>query len=1013
MLRINVLGGLYVSGDGRALTGAGAQPRRPALLALLVVAGDRGMTRDSLLTYLWPDADEERGPRALTQALSALRRDLGSDEALLGLDDLRLNSDLVTTDFGEFHEALAAGDLERAVECYRGPFLEGFDLPGADSFERWVEAQRRTLADEHRDLLDRLADRCRARGDLQGESGWLRRLAAIEPLNGPITMRLMTALAEAGNLAGALQHARVYEALVEQQLDLPADPRVLELTERLRQGGLRPPNRTESAQGEILAGPSEGVAEETPPSLPAPAAMPTPLVVSPAAVRQVPPPPRAIDLGPASESAPVPRTGRTSLRTPLPVRELSLARRLMAPAAVLAALALVAYLVTRPQPARQSAGALDMSQRVVAVGRIAYHAKAGVVGTGLPLADMLATNLARANGLRVISHVRMLELLGRADVQTDSTAASSAAARQAGATELVDGSLYDVAPGVLRLELRRVDLATGAVIDAYAVQGSDLFALADSGTSRLADDLGGGQPAGSLADVSTGSVVAYRSYEEGLHAFYRGERPQAERLFERALAEDSGFAMAAFYYALSATDGSRPDFFSRLRRAIALADGASDRERLLIRATWAFTHSSPDLRAIADTITARFPAELEGHLMAGQAAILAGEYERAHAPLLRVILQDSLGLTGRPPRCLACDAFSALVASYVEEDSLDRAIRTARDWIRMQPGAGHPWRVLAGILGQSGRFDEGLAALKLADSLSPGAVDGWRTLAALYLWTARPNDAAELARVRTRAGHSSERAEGIRVLAIAYRHQGRLREALEAAREYRRVIGEGTSPGAAPSSALLEGQVLLEQGRFQAAVALFDSIGRNNVGNEAPAAVSRLRVWTWAHMATALAAVNDTIRLASVADSAAQLGQLSAFGQDRRLHFYIRGLLARARGRHEEAVTAFRSSIVSPNMGYTRANYALAGELLVLNQPGEAVRTLQSVLRGGFEGSGIYVTRTDVAERLAQAFEAAGQHDSAAVYYARVARDWENADTPFTPRLYQARGKVVRMLEKR
>ena len=78
-------------------------------------------------------------------------------------------------------------------------------------------------------------------------------------------------------------------------------------------------------------------------------------------------------------------------------------------------------------------------------------------------------------------------------------------------------------------------------------------------------------------------------------------------------------------------------------------------------------------------------------LMAGQAAILAGEYERAHAPLLRVILQDSLGLTGRPPRCLACDAFSALVASYVEEDSLDLAIRTARDWIRMQPGAGHPW----------------------------------------------------------------------------------------------------------------------------------------------------------------------------------------------------------------------------------------------------------------------------------------------------------------------------------
>jgi tetratricopeptide (TPR) repeat protein len=779
------------------------------------------------------------------------------------------------------------------------------------------------------------------------------------------------------------------------------------LTDRLRRADSLG-NRAEAAQGEIVAPPSEGQAASVSASKSVSASAPSATAISMMTGRPVPPTPVA-DLGYTTGWATVQAVARTSLRTPSPVHETSRIRRWTVGVAVVALLGLGAFLLTRFRPVK--AGVTSSVGRVVAIGRIVHYAKDGPGGLGLPLADMLATNLARGTGLRVISHVRMLELMRQLGALGDSTDVSSAA-RRAGATELVDGSLYDVAPGVLRLDLRRVDLASGAVIEAYTVQGSDLFTLADSGTGRLAGELGGDRPAGSLADVSTRSLAAYRLYEEGLRDFYGGERPQAERLFSEALAEDSTFAMAAFYYALSITDGSRAGFFSRLNRAIALAEGASDRERLLIRATWAFTNSSPALRAIADTLTVRYPAELEGHLMAGQAAILAGEYGRAQVPLRLVIRQDSLGLTGRSPRCLACDAFAALVAAYVEEDSLEAAIRAARDWTRMQPAEGRPWRLLAGVLGQSRRFDEGFAALRVADSLDPGAVDGWRTLAAMYLWADRLGDAAELARVQARAGHPSERAEGSWMLAIAYRHQGRLREALGAAREYRLAFAEQVPPGAAPSTALLEGQVLLEQGRFPAAVALFDSIGRSNTGSAEPAAKARLRVWTWAHMAAALAGQNDTNRLARLSDSAATVGQLSAFGRDRRLHYYMRGLLARARGNHEEAATAFRSAIVSPNMGYTRVNYALAGELIALGRPREAVSVLQSALRGAFEGSNLYLTHTDLAERLAEAFEAAGERDSAAVYYARVARDWENADAPFTPRLFRARGKALRMLEK-
>jgi hypothetical protein len=100
-------------------------------------------------------------------------------------------------------------------------------------------------------------------------------------------------------------------------------------------------------------------------------------------------------------------------------------------------------------------------------------------------------------------------------------------------------------------------------------------------------------------------------------------------------------------------------------------------------------------------------------------------------------------------------------------------------------------------------------------------------------------------------------------------------------------------------------------------------------------------------------------------------------------------------------------------MGYTRINYALAGELLVLHRPLEAIPALQSALRGSFEGSNLYLSYSDAAERLAHAFEAAGQRDSAAVYYARIAKAWENSDAIFTPRHLEARGKSMLLLQRR
>jgi Tol biopolymer transport system component/DNA-binding SARP family transcriptional activator len=216
------------------ISGSAAQPRRLAILALLAAEGEQGLTRQKIMAYLWPDTEEERARRMLNQAIYALRQDLGSDEVLLGSRDLRLNAELVSSDVAEFEQALAEGNLEDAEARYTGPFLDGFHLPGTPEFERWAEEERAGLARSYAQSLVKLASRAEERGDRALAVGWWRKLAGQDPLNARVAVSLMRALVAAGDRAGALQHARIYEALMEQELDAPPDREVLALVAELR-----------------------------------------------------------------------------------------------------------------------------------------------------------------------------------------------------------------------------------------------------------------------------------------------------------------------------------------------------------------------------------------------------------------------------------------------------------------------------------------------------------------------------------------------------------------------------------------------------------------------------------------------------------------------------------------------------------------------------------------------------------------------------------------------------------
>lgn len=968
MIHIHTLGGLSVRGDdGKPISGAAAQPRRMAVLALLARAGERGVSREKLISLFWPDLDAERGPRTLAQALYALRRDLGVEDAIAGAKELRLDPALVSTDIGQFMAAVSRGDDERAAALYGGAFLDGFHVPNAEDFSRWVDAERVAIARDYTRSLESLARAAVTRGDSVAAVEWWRKLAALEPLNARVAVGLMEALVNAGERAAAIRHAHVYELLVQEELDLPPDKEVLSLAERLR------------------AGADAAVATPAPP-----APLPPTAIVPPAPLDDAVFSPRVEPAVTTASSEPAHRANRAS--------------RWAIVGTTLVVIAAAAMLVVRSKRT-SSAEPNDATLPLVAVGHVAGFGTDSAARTMAgPVSDLLATSLSRVSGLRVISQGRMLELMRVRDGARDTSSAGFIeAARQAGATQVIDGTLYALPAGRLRLDLRQVDVRSGAIGKAHIIEGNDLFALVDSGTARLVAALGRAAPPGSVTDVTTTSVMAYRMYAEGLRAYYRADYRSAMNLFDAALHEDSLFALAAYQGALATSAAGMDEWFDRMQRAKQLASRATERERLAITADWAFRVGAVSLRAIAETLTTRFPAEVGGHLALGVALLREGEFAASRAELQRAVTMDSAVIRSGQLPCAGCDALRSLVSVFILTDSLDAAERTARWWLKVQPTFVDATTTLLSVLDRQGRAAEVDSIFRAADL----PYDVTFALRAAHLIRVRDYAAAEqMLDIQTNqtSGGGLRQLDAYWLLAISLREQGRLDRALDAARVLRRFPDLKRKPGGPHSSSVLEAQIELERGRPVAAAALFDTVARLPL---IQSVTPPPRVWPLAQAFAARITAGDTSHAEGMIDSMRLLGAVTGSARDARFFHHLRGLLQASRGRDADAIEEFRAAVYSLTDGYTRTSYELARAYVRSGRPRDALTVLRPALHAALDGSALYVNRTELHELLAKAWEDAGVRDSAAANYALVARVWSAGDSPFKARAENARQRAA------
>ena len=239
MIRLRALGALDLrDANGQDLRSVLAQRRRVALLAYLALATPRDLhSRDSLLALFWPEYDSLHARNALSQAVHFLRRSLGTHVLVSRNGDaVGVNRDHLWCDAVAFEESLAAGRVADAVDLYRGDLLEGFHTSDGSEFERWLDAERARYADRFATALERMADERERARDLAGAVVYWRRLANRDPYNSRLALRLMRALASAGDPAAAVQHAHAHKTLLREELDIGPDAELDAFLQRIRSG---------------------------------------------------------------------------------------------------------------------------------------------------------------------------------------------------------------------------------------------------------------------------------------------------------------------------------------------------------------------------------------------------------------------------------------------------------------------------------------------------------------------------------------------------------------------------------------------------------------------------------------------------------------------------------------------------------------------------------------------------------------------------------------------------------
>ena len=583
-------------------------------------------------------------------------------------------------------------------------------------------------------------------------------------------------------------------------------------------------------------------------------------------------------------------------------------------------------------------------------------------------------------------------------------------AQRAGAGAIVVGGISK-AGSEIRIDAQLEDLASGRILAAESVRGTDLFVLVDQLASRIRNGIGFGDATGirKVSDVTTTSLEAFQLYSQGVEALFNTRMDDAQKLLERAVAIDPMFADAY----LQLADASNFRGFlglqrEYLRKAAEHANRLGERQRLIleVESAHAVGDSATAVRTV-DELIEKFPDADHAYGLAAQ----------LYAPLTGLVDDPEKWLTisaagaAALPKSMVTRnlyAYALLGAGRYEE-----ALGEFEAYVRVAPREPNPYDSLGEAYLVMGAPDRAVESYTRALTIDP-------TFAGSHI--GRAWSLASLGRYEdaiVEGPPQSLLASWSSVRALVLSRVGRYREADKALEAGRREAEISENAGEQGNVFLVSSLLAIERGEYERV--LQDCRSAERMFASLPEKKKRVGL-VLVQLMSGIAQVRAG-RMHQARLHLDMQGRLfnSAVEPENWWHNALEGEIALAAGDLEKAASAFSAGQPSKKMWFStrHANLAiLANNLIsrdglarVAKARGDLPRAIQiyrELLSSGPDQKWVSVFEPRYVMEIARLLDRSGNKQAALKDYERFLDFWKRADSGL-PELPEARRAVERL----
>jgi tetratricopeptide (TPR) repeat protein len=320
-------------------------------------------------------------------------------------------------------------------------------------------------------------------------------------------------------------------------------------------------------------------------------------------------------------------------------------------------------------------------------------------------------------------------------------------------------------------------------------------------------------------NAESGKIPITTSSEEARKEFLAG-RDKADRLliqdslqhFDKAISADANFALAELNRANASN--SAKDFFDHLKKAVSLADKASNGERLLILAAEAGANGNPaKQKELLEELVAAYPNDERAHFTLGGYYFGQQDFPQAisHYKKATELAPNYSG------------AFNILGYAYRQNADYANAEQAFKKYTELIPNDPNPYDSYAELLLKMGRFDESIAQYRKALSIDQNFIASHLGISADLMYMGKPDEAAaELQKITEKARSDGDRRTALFGLTVVNVDNGKLDKALDTMDQQYALAEKNNDPAQMAGDLQTKGNILVEMGKFPEARALFE-----------------------------------------------------------------------------------------------------------------------------------------------------------------------------------------------